>query len=96
MDENCLVSIKLSSQHCAIENSRKSWENPTVIGKLVGIVRKTIYNNHRTKYRLVRKSGGGGGGGGVYKKPYISRTAQVREPCNSSKFRVKRHLSAGT
>ena len=30
----------------------------------MGIVRKTIYNNHRTKYRLVRKSGGGGGGGG--------------------------------
>ena len=33
------------------------------MGKPVGIVRKTIYNNHGTKYRLVRKSGGGGGVG---------------------------------
>ena len=63
MDENCLVSIKLSSQHCAIENFRESWEIPTVMGKPVGIVRRTIYNNHRTKYRLVGKSGKGGGGG---------------------------------
>ena len=55
MDENCLVIIKLLSQHYAIENSREIQEEPTVMGKPVGIVRKIIYNNHRTKYRLVRK-----------------------------------------
>ena len=70
MDENCLVSIKLSSQHCSIENSRKIQEKPAVMGKLMGIVRKTIYNNHSTEYNLVRRTklriprGGGGGEGG--------------------------------
>ena len=48
IDENCLVStdleqkiaqhcvidcIKLSSHHCAIENSRENLEKPTVMGK---------------------------------------------------------------
>ena len=62
MDENCLVSIKLSGQHCAMKNSRNIWEKPTVMGKPMSIVRKTISNNHRTEYICVRKSGGGGGG----------------------------------
>ena len=42
--KNCLVSIKLSSQHCAIENSRKiwenspSWENPWVLSEKPSII----------------------------------------------------------
>ena len=31
-------------------------KKPDVMGKPVGIVRKTIYNNHRTKYSLVRRT----------------------------------------
>ena len=43
MDENCLVSIKLPSQHYTIENSSDIQEKPAVMGKPMGIVRKTTY-----------------------------------------------------
>ena len=58
MDENCLVSINRLVSNAQYKISVKFGRKPTVMGKSVGIVRKTIYNNHRTKYRLVRKSGG--------------------------------------
>ena len=55
-------------------------KKPTVMGKPVGIVRKTIHNNHGTKLRnqAVEEE--------YTKKPYISKTAFVSNLCRIPKF----------
>jgi hypothetical protein len=48
------------------------------MGKPVGIVRKTIYNNHGTKFKRWRRRS--------RKNPYISKTAYVSAKCCIPKF----------
>ena len=53
-------------------------KTPTVMGKPVGIVRKTIYNNHGTEFKRWRRRS--------IQKPYISKTAYVSAKCRIPKF----------